>query len=330
MNIVEFAKTLNLSIGTVSRALNDRPEVSARTRQRVLEKASELGFSRNATARRLVTGKTSLIVLECPHRTHVMSDRYLVEMARAVEEAAGEQGYDLLLHLGTRRHGPAEAQAVDGLIIFGEPGTTAEDIQILTANWRTPAVVISVAALPIDKPNVSQVCLDLLSGVKEALARLAALGHRRVGYIGSGHPLPGSLSELMTAAGLDWDPELTADAGLSQESGFQAACKLLSSKTPPTAIFARNDVLASGAVQAARQLEMRVPEDLSVVGHDDIEMAAIANPPLTTVAIDIPSVAALAVDSLLSMVDHGGPPTIRHLGTHLIERQSTGPAPRRA
>src|SRR5579862_5970932 len=263
MNIVEFAKALNLSIGTVSRALNDRPEVSPKTRQFVLEKARELGFSPNANARRLVTGRTSLIVLECPQNTHIMSDRYLVEMARAVEEAAGEQGYDLLLHLGTRRHGPTEVQAVDGLIIISDPDTTLDDLLKLTANGRTPAVVITSQEFTPEIEQVSYVCLDLMTGVHEAFDRLAAFGHRRVGYIGSGHPLPGSISKIMTEAGLDWDPKLAIEAGITQEAGFQAARKILALPTHPTALFARTDVLASGAIQAAQQLGLRVPEDLS-------------------------------------------------------------------
>lgn len=327
MNIVEFAKTLNLSIGTVSRALNDRPEVSPKTRQYVLEKARELGFSRNANARRLVTGRTSLIVLECPQNTHIMSDRYLVEMARAIEEAAGEHGYDLLLHLGTRRHGPSEVQAVDGLIIISDPDTTLDDLRKLTANGRTPAVVITRQEPVLDIPHMSYVCLDLLTGVREALHKLAALGHRRVGYIGSGYPLPGSLSELMAEAGLEWNLALAVEAGITQEAGFKAAQRLLALKPRPTALFARTDVLASGAVQAARQMNLQIPQELSVIGHDDIEIAAISDPPLTTVAINIPSVAAMAVDMLLATINTDAPVSVRNVGTRLILRQSLGPAP---
>lgn len=331
MNIVEFAKTLNLSIGTVSRALNDRPEVSPKTRQFVLDKANELGFTRNASARQLVTGRTSLIVLECPQNTHIMSDRYLVEMARAIEEATGDKGYDLLLHLTTRRRRTAEAQAVDGLIIVSGPDTTTDDLQTLTANGRTPAVVITRQDLGqapnsgASLSNVSYVCLDLLSGVREALSCLAELGHRRVGYIGSGYPFPGTLSELMTDAGLLWDPGLSLEVGITQEAGFDAAASLLSQLVRPTAIFARTDVLAFGAVQAARHLGLRIPEDLSVIGHDDIELAAISNPPLTTVAINIPSVAVKAVDSLLAMIDTGAPASVVRLGTQLIVRELLGP-----
>jgi DNA-binding LacI/PurR family transcriptional regulator len=186
MNIAEFAKTLHLSTGTVSRALNDRAEVSAETRRMVLEKAQELGYTRNPNARRLATGHNSLIRLECPYQANILSDRYLVEMARAVEEAADEHGYDLLLHLGTRQR-EGGAQAVDGLVVVAAQETTAADLKRLTGDSRAPTVVI-VEGDPLDFPHASYVCLDTVSGVREALQRLSELGHRRIGYIGSGWP----------------------------------------------------------------------------------------------------------------------------------------------
>ena len=329
MNIVEFAKTLNLSIGTVSRALNDRAEVSPKTRQLVLEKAEELGFVRNANARRLVTGRNLMLRLECLDSTHILSDRYLVELARGVEEVAGAYGYDLLLHLGTRRSDAVEVQDVDGLVILAGPETTAEDLSHLTHNGRTPAVVIAGSA-PLDFPAASYVCLDTLPGVREALTRLAALGHRRVGYIGSGHPgrrLRDVFPQLMGEAGLAWDPALAREAGVTPDEGRRAALDLLTLHDPPTALFARTDVLASGAVQAVSQIGKTVPGDVSVIGHDNIEAAALVNPPLTTVAINIPYVTDLAVRSLLTMVTEKSPPTVQTLGTYLLVRRSCGPAP---
>lgn len=332
MNIVEFADHLNLSIGTVSRALNDRPEVSAKTRRRVLEKAEELGFVRNGNARRLATGLNLMIRLECPYNTHILSDRYLVEMARAVEEAAGAYDYDLLLHLGTRRRDAAtEIQAVDGLVIIATPETTADDLQTLTRSGRLPAVVIA-GATPLDFPDASYVCLDTRPGVRQALDLLARLGHRRVGYVGSrdaGH-LRGSLPGLLADAGLVWDPMLAVEAGTSQAEGRDAALHLLGLADPPTALFARTDVLASGAIQAAHSLGLSVPDDVSIIGHDNVEVAALVSPPLTTVAIDIPEVASAAVGALMAMISEKAPPSLQRLGTHLIVRRSCGPAPVRA
>ncbi len=312
----------------MSRALNDRAEVSPKTRQFVLEKAEELGFVRNSNARRLVTGRNHLIRLECPQTTHILSDRYLVELARALEEVIGSHGYDLLLHLGTRRSNSIEVQDVDGLVIVAGPETTSNDLRSLTNGGRIPAVAI-VGTAPLDFSAVSYVCLDTFPGVREALTRLHDLGHQRIGYIGSnqaGHVLRDAFPQLLAEAGLPWDPALAIEAGVTPDEGRQAALTLLALPSPPTALFARTDVLASGAVQGVTQFGLSVPDDVSVIGHDNIEAAALVNPPLTTVAINIPDVAALAVRSLLTMIDDKTAPTTQTIGTHLIVRRSCGPA----
>ena len=330
MNIIEFAKILGLSSGTVSRALNDRAQVSPKTRQLVLEKAAELGFVRNSNARRLVTGRNYMIRLECPYSTHILSDRYLVELARGVEEVAGEHGYDLLLHLSTRRSNAIEVQDVDGLVIVAGPETTVGDLQILTHGGLIPAVVIA-GSTPPEFPKASFLQVDTLPGIREALTLLADFGHKRIGYIGSGlsddRPRD-AFPKLVAEAGLTWDPALSLEAGVTADAGRMAALKLLGLPDPPTALFARTDILATGAVQAVSELEMSVPHDVSVIGHDNIEAAALVNPPLTTVNINIPDVAALAVKSLLSMIIDKTEPTVQTLGASLTVRRSCGPAPR--
>ncbi|WP_125205928.1 LacI family DNA-binding transcriptional regulator [Capsulimonas corticalis] len=328
MNIVEFAKCLNLSIGTVSRALNDRPDVSPKTRQMVLEKAQELGFARNANARHLVTGRTFLIRLECPYNADVLSDRYLIEMARALEEETHAHNYNLLLRLGRRREGmETEMYSVDGLVVIGAPEVSPDDFNALTRRGRTPAVLID-GPEPSDFPNASHVCVDTQPGVREALQYLADLGHRRVGYIGSGFPgqhVRVRLPELMAEAGLIWDPALAVEAGVTRQEGSEAATRLLQMANPPTAIFARTDVLAFGAIEAAQQLGLSIPGDVSVIGHDNVEIATLVNPPLTTVAIDIPQVAKAAIRALLEMIEQKAAPSIESCGAHLVIRKSCGP-----
>jgi LacI family transcriptional regulator len=329
MNIVEFARLLNLSTGTVSRALNDRREVSPQTRQMVLEKAAELGFRRNANARRLVTGKNFLIRLECPHITHVLSDRYVVELARAVEETAGASGYDLHLRLGTRRRdfGATDTLPADGIVLVAGPETTPEDIETLTSCGEIPVVVICEPQ-PLGYEQASYVCIDTIPGVFEAIRELSDLGHRRIGYVGSGSPgshVRAALPRLFAECGLEFDPELAIEAGVTQEEGCHAAIRLLQHANPPTAIFGRTDILAAGAIQAAYSLGLTVPGDVSIIGHDNIEVAALVNPPLTTVAIDIPQVGNAATSALLAMIDEKSPPMTQRLGTHLIVRASAGP-----
>ena len=328
MNITEFAKSLNLSKGTVSRALNDRPEVSAETRRLVLEKAESLGFLRNPNARRLATGRTHIIQLECPYNTNILSDQYLVGLARGIENTASSQGYDLMLHLGSRSRRAAEVQAVDGLIIVAGQETSLDDIKALTAFGHTPAVVISdtyPAELP---PLTSYVQIDTLSGVRATLAKIAALGHKRIGYIRSDQSTD-KMEALFQQAGLEWRRELVIQAGVTQQEGYDATLRLLErpSCERPTVLLTRTDILAAGAVQAAQSLGLNVPYEISVVGHDDIDLAALVNPPLTTVAINIPMVAKAAMDMLTRIIEDKYEPTVRVLETQLIFRESLGPAP---
>ena len=326
MNIVEFAKLLNISTGTVSRALNDRAEVSPKTRQLVLEKARELGFTRNANARRLVTGRNFLIRLECPHNTHVLSDRYLVELARSVEEALGVHGYDLHLRLGPRRSNVVapDTQPVDGLVLITAPDTTVDDLTALTNDGRVPSVVVPGHA-PLDFAKASYVCIDTLTGVGDAVRVFASRGHKRIGYIGSGRPgshVRAGFPQILEAAGLTFDPDLAIEAGVTHEDGHRAAVALLRRPSPPTAIFARTDILAVGAMQGAQSLGLSIPADVAVIGHDDIEVAALVNPPLTTVSIDIPQIGRVATEMLLDLIEHDGAPGVRFLAAHLIERKS--------
>lgn len=328
MNLIEFAKELKLSVGTVSRAFNNHPEVSVKTRELVLQRANELGFSRNSNARRLVTGRSYLLQLECPFNTQILNNHYLVELARSLEVCARDKGYDLLLHLGAN-YNVVEAQTVDGVIIMGGADLSEALLRQFTAAGRTPVVVITELNV-ISVPNTSYVCLDTLTGTREALYFLAVNGHERVGYIGNGYPgyrLPGALRELMAEVGLKWDPDLIIEAGETQELGVKAATDLLTRKTRPTALFCRTDMIAVAAVHAAQILGLNVPGDVSIIGHDDIEIAGQLNPPLTTVSLNIPSIATTAIDTLIALIKDTKQPSITVLGTHLVMRESVGPAP---
>jgi DNA-binding LacI/PurR family transcriptional regulator len=328
MNITEFARRLNLSKGTVSRALNDRPEVSAETRRFVLERAEALGFLRNPNARRLATGRTHLIQLECPYNTNILSDQYLVELARGLENTAATHGFDLLLHLGTGAASGYEVPAVDGLIIVAGPETSLKDIRTLTAYGHTPAVVISDAYPTECAPLTSYVQIDTQSGVDQALARVKALGHKRIGYIRSDQAAD-NMQQMVEKAGLIWNPALTVQAGVTQKQGYEAAIRLLdqSSQIRPTVILTRTDILAVGTILAAQHLGLSVPADLSVVGHDDIDHASLVNPPLTTIAINIPNVAKEAMQMLTQLIDQTVEPSVQVFGTQLVFRSSLGTAP---
>jgi len=179
-------------------------------------------------------------------------------------------------------------------------------------------------------PSASYIYIDTLPGVMEALEHLSALGHRRIGYINSGSPgryVREALPHLVGAAGLDWQETVVVDAGITVEDGFRAATQLLQMPNRPTALFARTDVLAAGAIKAAYRLGLSVPNDVSVIGHDNIDACALVYPSLTTVAIDFPDAGAVATQTLLGMIDDNCAASSVTLRTHLIVRESTGPCP---
>lgn len=325
MNITEFAKRINLSKGTVSRTLNNRAEVSAETRSYVLERAEALGYFRNPNARRLATGRTHVIQLECPHNTRVLADQYLVELARGLEDAAGEHGLDLMMHLGAKCRPSVEIPAVDGLVIVAGGDEPLSGLAALTASGHTPTVVITDAKPDFLAPLTSYVHVDTQFGVVEALNKINAFGHRRIGYIGSDQPMDATC-RLIEQAGFALNPNFVIQAGVTLKQGFEAALRLLAwpKLSRPTVLLTRTDILAVGAVQAAVSLGLSVPGDISVVGHDDTDLATLVNPPLTTVAINIPKIAQAAMELLTGMIENGAEPSVSIIGTHVILRGSLG------
>lgn len=332
MNIVEFAKHLNLSVGTVSRALNDRPEVNVRTRELVRRRARELGFERNAAARRLVTGRNFLIRLVCPHHKNVLSDYYLVSLARALESAAGSAGYGLLLRLGDAMDEIPQTDPVDGIVLVASREMTAADVDSITGGGRIPTVIISEPEW-MQVVYASYVLIDTRPAVAEALRYLVGLGHRRIAYIGSGllggeqSHIRAAFPQMLASAGVDADPSLLVEAGLTPEEAAESTRSLLSLPDPPTAIFARTDILALGAIRGIESAGKHVPADISVIGHDDIDFARYVTPPLTTVAIDIPNIAVTAVESVMEMIDGQITPSVKPRGGHLVVRDSCAQPP---
>jgi DNA-binding LacI/PurR family transcriptional regulator len=262
-----------------------------------------------------------MVLLDCGEDQRLLGDPYLMELARGLQEALLRSGYGPVLNAsrGTLQSLVA-SEAVHGVVLaFGtERPLLAREI----AQRGTPCVV--VAERPIEEiPGVGRVYLDLESGARSAARLLIDHGHRRIGFIGNFEDDVVRVSfarELMTA-GVPLQPELEVIAGTGREAGAAAMRRLLSLREPPTAVFARRDVLASGALEAARHLGIRVPEELSLVGHDDIPLAGRAG--LTTVRIDCTQLGRAAAQ-VLSGLRHEGPacatPPIVH--TQVIERSS--------
>lgn len=269
-----------------------------------------------------------MVLLDCGEDGLLLSDPYLMELARGLQEALLRSGYGPVLNASRGAlQSLVASEAVHGVILAFGPARVFLAREI--AQRGTPCVVVADA--PIEEiPGVGQVYLDLDSGARDVARMLIDHGHLRIGFIGNFDDDVVRLSfarELMTA-GVPLQPDLEVIAGAGQdflpaarEAGAAAMRRLLSLREPPTAVFARTDVLASGALQAARNLGIRVPEDLSLVGHDDTPLAKRAG--LTTVRIDCTQLGREAARVLSSLLHEGSAgATLPIVLTRVIERNS--------
>lgn len=318
--IKDVARLAGVSKTTVGRVINGEDQrVSEATRERVLAAIAMLGYERNLVASSLRTDQTLMVALSIPDITNP----FWPEVARGVQDACEAQGYTVALlnsdwdarreiaHLQTVRR-----NRFDGLLI--------NPIRITNAELRalkTPAVLLGSGEA---FPDFDSVGSDSAKAVLTALEHLVALGHTRIGLIAgiSQRDRPDTryqgYVEVLLRYGLPFDQALIVRCPYSQAGGIAAMRQLLSLAHPPTAVLAGNDILAIGALIAAREAELTVPDDLSIIGIDDIQAASTTSPPLTTVAKPKYEIGVQAANLLLERIRGAGPAVPRHL---LLEGQ---------
>lgn len=333
MTIEEFARKIGVSSATVSRAIHGKGRISPRTRQMVLQRMEELGFAPNLHAQSLAHQRSRTIGLEYLGRTEVLSDMFLIALARGIQRVLSERGYNLLLNpvgVVTERESLlrrwVRSRAVDGVIVVGDPDVSVDWLQRLVAQKTFCVVIVHHPPPPI--ANVGCVSLDLSRGITQVAELLCSLGHRRIGYIGSIEPdsvLPILRAEVETRGG-HIPAEYVIYAGRTPDDGAQAVRLQLSGDARPTAVFVRTDVLAIGAIRTIRSLGLRIPKDISVVSHDDVPFAQLTDPPLTTVRVDYEQLGKSGVEMLLAMLERREPVNLHcTVHTSLIQRASVAP-----
>jgi LacI family transcriptional regulator len=331
VTIREIAELAGVSVATVSRVMNGRGDVAPETRELVQKVVREHGYTTNRTARGLSAGRTGLVGATVPH----VHPAYFSFILSGASEAAYERDMRLVLCPTAHEH-DREVSLLErmmqgttdgGLLIL--PQESAEELEQLLEHGYHFVVVDPLQPLTDRIPAVSSAHS---AGADLAVKHLLSLGHRRIaaitgerGWVATEDRLRGYYAAL-GAAGILPSPELVVEAEFQIEPGHRATRRLLDLHEPPTAIFAFNDNLAMGALQAARELGVRVPEDLSIVGFDDLEAAELVSPALTTVRQPLAEMGRMAV-SLLERLIEGQRIEALHveLRTQLVVRASTAP-----
>ena len=314
-----------VSIATVSRALNDKGDVSVETRERVREVARSVGYSADRTARSLVTQKTRLVAVvvgdNAGHRD--LSLVFFGKVLAAISRRLAQSSYDPLLlppsDVGTEHR-------LDAAVLIG-----VDDDDALVADLASrdvPLVGVDVRCAG----RAAYVGSDHADGVRLALAHLHALGHRRIAHVaGAANTVAGSerlraFREEVVALGLRPSDDLVREGDFSSASGYRETCALLALAERPTAIVAASDLMALAALQAIRDAGLQPGRDVAVVGFDDLEAAALAHPPLTTIRQDRQELGTLAAARAIEMIENPDvTPPATVLPVELVVRGSSSP-----
>lgn len=324
VTIRDVARQAGVSVATVSRHFTGSGPVGQTSRSRIEEAARRLRYVPNHAARSLITSRTRTLGLLLPD----VYGEFFSEVLRGFDRAAHAADHLLLVssshhdRAGLARALRAIRGRVDGVVVMAPEFDAAMLREHLPPDLRLVLVNAHVE-------GVASVGVANGDGARAAMRHLVGLGHRRIGFIGGPSPNQDAADRLaayrdvVADAGLDADAGLTAEGDFSDASGHAAMRRLLDLAAPPTAVFAANDAMAIGAMGAVREAGRRVPDDVAIVGFDDIPMARFVTPPLTTVRTPLAELARRAIDHLLAPSPPGG---VLRLPTDLVVRASCGAA----
>jgi LacI family transcriptional regulator len=330
VTIEDVAKAAGVSKSTASRVLGKYGYVSDETRRKVLEAARVLNYRPHALAKSLVTGRTGTIGLLVAD----IENPFFARIARGVSDAISPEDYDLIV-CSTNENLLEECHAVrtlrnkqvDGMVIA--PATTDDYSHIEElAEEGIPMVLVDrfIESLKLDCVAVTNA-----EGTREAIDHLAGLGHLRIAFLGDStsttHERLDGYRQAMAEHGFSMDDRLVRITDYPVQSGYREAISLLCQDSPPTAVFAASNFMTIGALQAARDMNIRIPDELSIVGFDDLEWYGFVAPPITAVRQPVYELGRIAAQSLLQRINgDNSRPAVLRLPTRLIVRKSSGKA----
>jgi LacI family repressor for deo operon, udp, cdd, tsx, nupC, and nupG len=312
-SIKDVARIAGVSIATVSRCINDPSLVREKTRVLVEEAIIRTGYSPNKLAQSFRTGKTQVVMVVLPS----VGDPFFTEVVKGIREIAGKQGYSILINetqFNTLTADEVGAMIVsrraDGIVLLATMSPFGNEV-LSARNHRVLPIVIGCETISSELAVFPSVHIDNAAAAQEATCYLISAGHRRIAFI---YGLKQSLltkdreegyRAAMHKMDLPVDPAWVREGMLTLEGGIQATEKLLQLDNRPTAIFCATDEMAMGCYHALNAAGLRIPEDISVVGFDDIRYARIMNPPLTTIYQPAEEIGKRVMLRLLQEIQHG-------------------------
>ena len=331
--IYDIAKKAGVSTATVSRVINGvNHPIKEETRQKILLVARELNYRPNTIAKSLAGGKSYTIALLIPSITN----DFYTQICEVIEEKLEENGYHTYL-CNTRRNVEKESRYVESLIarkvdgvIFSPTRMKPSDNPVNLRNIEELRKKgIAVVAFGSQFQGISQLFINTYQGAFEATRYLIDLGHKRIGFIdglmaGTRRSRRRGYIKALEDSQIIPDSELMAAGDLSMEDGYSCTLGLLKNQNPPTAILAANNLMAIGALKAARDEGRDVPGDLSVIGFDDSLLSKVVNPSLTVIKQPLQQIGEAAVKLLMNQLEGNQKPETIQLHTRIVIRESYG------
>lgn len=331
MDIREIAKQARVSTATVSRVINRIPTVNAQLAKRVWNVIDELGYYPNTQARALVSGRSRIFGLIISDITNP----FFPEIVHVFENLAVQRHYEILL-TSTENDPKRMKSAVRRMI-----ERRVEGVAILTFGMEEPLLEgLTVRNVPLvfvdvgpERPRISNIKIDYVHGIRQAVQHLAAMRHEKIAFITGPLRLKSASArrqaflQSMQEIGLEPEMDLIIESNHTMEGGMEAFSELLTRSVRPSAVMCSNDMTAIGVMRHSHEAGISIPKDLSVVGFDDIRLAQFVIPPLTTIQMSQAELARLAFHALMADVERETPApngSEYTLKTNLVLRESTG------
>ena len=335
VGIRQVAKQAEVSVATVSMVLNNNPKITEATRRRVTRVMNELGYQPNRLAQSLSGQYTRMLAVLMPTLRHAVADPYFGELISGICDRAAKRGHKVVLEhakpdfvrAGEHRE-LLSRRFVDGVLCLG-----FNDRHDFLADYAGRDYPVLAVNNVFPQWGLDHVVCDYRSGAEQAMTYLGQLGHRRVGMIHGAmdaytvRTIVEVFREKARASGFDADNGYLADGKFTEEGGAEACRDLLDRRDDITAIFAGNDKMALGAVHYLTRSGRRVPQDVSVIGFDDIQYSAFTTPSMSTVHTPLYDLGLLAAERLIELVRHKTQSVAETLPTHLVLRESTSIVP---